>query len=152
MGKFTNGRKSHVTPFTRFKFPTDKGEYQPSTIELLQKQESYQTEEGAISWHISHSDDIESGKIIIPCYAYLATGRFFSTSVAPSEYGDADASDALIAIIYLKDIPDEHLDKLSTGSIVKLTVSMYTYTDLYRIETGNSYADHIEIRLVPMKV
>lgn len=153
MSKFRTGRKNqHITPFTRFKFPEDKGEYIPSTIELLEHQESYQTEDGHISWHIQNADDIESENIIIKCYAYLATGRFFSTSVAPGEYGDSDASDALIAIIYLKDIPDEHLDKLKTGSVVKLTVSMYTTTDLYRVETGNSYSEHIEIRLVPMKV
>lgn len=151
MAKFTNGKRQHITPFTKFKFPHDKGPYAPSTIELLAEQESLQTEHGDITWHIQNAEDIETLDIVIPCYAYLATGRFFSTSVAPSEYGDADASDALIAIVYLDEIPSEHLDKLSTGSVVKLTVSMYTRTDLYRVETGNSYSDHIELRLVPMK-
>lgn len=151
MSKFISKTNKHVTPFTRFKFPQNRGRYRPSTIELLEKQESYQTEHGDITWHTHNSSDLKSLGIIIPAYAYLATGRFFSTSVAPSEYGDADASDALIAIIYLDDIPDEHLDKLSTGSIVKLTVSMYTSKDVYRVETGNSYSEHIEVRLVPMK-
>lgn len=153
MGKFRTGnKKGHVTPFTKFKFPEDKGKYAPSTIEFLNTPVADRTESGHITWNMQSSDSIESTGVIVNCYAYLATGRFFSTAVAPSEYGDADASDELLAIIYLDEIPEEHFHLLKTGNVVKLTVAMYTHTELYRITTGNPYSDHVEVKLTPLKL
>lgn len=137
--------------FSRIKRPIKGQHYTPDTIEIMQAPRSIMTRGGHMTSNISSYDTYEPTGYKFKAYTYLATGRFFSTKVSPSEYGDGEVFDGLIAIIHTKGYPEKALDLIIPTAVVRVTRQGYTSPDtLYRIDTGNPYADHVEMKLVPL--
>lgn len=147
----TNKRPQSTGAFGRIKIPNKAHYFVPDKMELLKPMEAYQTSSGHITPLVSGIDSYVPTGIIIPCYSYLATGRFFSTQKAPSEYGDADVQDPLIVLIHTTKVPKEYLPYIQTGAVVRFTRQMYTEENaIYRLATGNVYSNHVEYKIVPV--
>lgn len=139
------------TGFSRIKRPLKGQYYNPDTVEVMEPRPSTRTRAGSLTSNVSGYESYHTTGYIFPAYTYLATGRFFSTRVSPGEYGDAEVFDGLIALIHTKGFPEEALDYLRPTAVVKVTRQGYTEPGkLYRIDTGNPYADHVEMKLVPL--
>lgn len=139
------------TGFSKIRRPLKGQYYTPDVIEVMETMPSTMTRAGNLTSNISGYDAYQSTGYKFPAYTYLATGRFFSTKVSPSEYGDAEVFDGLIALIHTKGFPEKALDLLRPTAVVKVTRKGYTEPrKLYRIDTGNPYADHVEMKLVPL--
>lgn len=137
--------------FSKIKRPLRGQYYTPDTIELMSMPESVVTRSGYETSNISGYGTYQSTGVTFKAYTYLATGRFFSTKVSPSEYGDGDVFDGLIAIIHTEGYPEGVLDQLIPTAIVKVTRQGYTSPGtLYRIDTGNPYPGHVEMKMVPV--
>ena len=129
-----------------------RGRYHtPDIIKLLTQPTVTQTRSGYNTTSVKNTLDYEETGVSFPAYTYLATGRYFSTQVAPMEYGDGYVYDGLIAIIHTANASEEDLAKLRPGQIVSVTRKDYTGEGArYRIATGNPYNRHVEYRLVPI--
>lgn len=129
-----------------------RGRYHtPDIIYLLEQPKVTQTRGGYNTTSVKGKEDYVETGVQFKAYTYLATGRYFSTQVAPMEYGDGYVYDGLIAIIHTSDTTEENLARLRPGQIVAVTRKDYTGEKaLYRIATGNPYNRHVEYRLVPL--
>lgn len=137
--------------FNKIKRPSRGQFYTPDTLEVMYPVQSIQTSSGHLTSNIADESSLESSGYKFKSYMYLATGRFFSTQVTPSEYGDGDVFDSLICIVHTVGMPDEAIALLKPTALVKITRSQYQdEPTLYRIVTGNPYPDHVEIKIVPM--
>lgn len=128
------------------------GFFTPDIIEIVEQLPSRQTDAGYISpFQIDKENYVATG-VTFPAYSYLATGRFLSTQVTPTEYGDRDALDSLMVLIYTIGKSTEDKDKIRPTQVVRLYRKGYTPTSgkLYRLVTGNPYQTHYEYRLVPI--
>lgn len=137
--------------FSVIKRPLKGQFYTPDIMEIMVTPPSRQTRSGHITSDVAGYDNYVPSGYKFKAYSYLATGRFFSTKVNPSEYGDGDAFDPLIVIVHTSGVPEEALDMLRPTAVVSL--QRLGYTDpgtLYRIETGNPYPDHVELKIVPL--
>ena len=132
---------------------TTRGYFTPDVVEIVEQLDSRSTEAGYISiWQNGKESYVSTG-ITFPAYSYLATGRFLSTQVTPTEYGDRDALDSLLVLIYTFGKTKEEQDKIRPTQVIRLYRKGYTPDTgkLYRLVTGNPYAvDHVEYRLVPI--
>lgn len=162
--KDPNRVTEHVNPRKRIPFPKNKGPYINATIELLHSIKSYQSASGNLSlkegamFEIDElTDDVESVQypstgVIVEAYAYLATGRFFSTSRTPSEYGDADVNDGELVIIYTNNLTENEIATIRANNLCRITIQLYTSKAvLFKYVTGNTYSDHLELKVVPAK-
>lgn len=131
--------------------PTRGEFFTPDTIEPMVPIKSKRTRSGYTTPEMSGQDGYEPTGFKFKAYSYLATGRFFSTQTTPSEYGDGDVFDALLAIIHTEGMPEEACNLLQPSAIVRLTRAQYTGEGaLYRLVTGNVYPEHVEYKLVPL--
>lgn len=129
-----------------------RGHFTPDEIEIVEQLESRQTDAGYISPFQSDKGDYVSTGITFPAYSYLATGRFLSTQVTPTEYGDRDALDSLMVLIYISGKTEEEKAMIRPTQVIRLYRKGYTPSTgkLYRLVTGNPYQSHYEYRLVPI--
>lgn len=129
-----------------------QGFFAPDVIEIVQQLQSRQTSAGYISPFESERSDYVSTGLTFPAYSYLATGRFLSTSVTPTEYGDRDALDSIMALIFIEGKTEEETAKIRPTQVVRLYRKGYTPESgkVYRLVTGNVYPTHYEYRLVPL--
>lgn len=140
-----------MNEFSKVKRPTRGQNYAPDTLEVMETQRSTMTRSGHLTPGIVDETSFVSAGYTFPTYLYLATGRFFSTAVTPSEYGDGAVFDGLIAIVHTVGMPEEALALLKPTAIVKIKRKQYLDEGaFYRIVTGNPYQDHVEIKIVPM--
>lgn len=129
-----------------------RGFFTPDEIEIVEQLPSRQTEAGYISPFQQDKEDYVATGIVFPAYSYLATGRFLSTQVTPTEYGDRDALDSLMVLIYTIGKTEEEKAKIRPTQVIRLYRKGYTPDSgkLYRLVTGNPYQTHYEYRLVPI--
>lgn len=129
-----------------------KGQFTPDVVEIVEQLESRQTDAGYISPFQMDKGDYVSTGITFPAYSYLATGRFLSTQVTPTEYGDRDALDSLLVLIYTSGKTEEEKSFIRPTQVIRLYRKGYTPDTgkLYRLVTGNPYPGHYEYRLVPI--
>lgn len=128
------------------------GSFTPDEIEIVEQLPSRQTDAGYISpFQLDRGSYVATG-ITFPAYSYLATGRFLSTQVTPTEYGDRDALDSLMVLIYTIGKTEEEKEKIRPTQVIRLYRKGYTPDTgkLYRLVTGNPYQTHYEYRLVPI--
>lgn len=140
-------------PFPTSNREVTKGMYTPDRIEILKQRQVQMTTAGYLTESAYGKDSYQSTGIELPCFTYLATGRFLSTQVTPKEYGVGDTKDYLMAIINTRNVSPEIVSAFKVDAVVKIHRKGYTLEEdgkLYRIVTGNPYPDHIEIRLVPV--
>ena len=129
------------------------GHFTPDVLEIVGQLDSRQTDAGYISQFQTDKSNYVATGITFPCYSYLATGRFLSTQVTPTEYGDRDALDSLMVLIYTFGKTEEEKDLIRPTQVVRLYRKNYTPEGgkLYRLVTGNPYqTNHFEYRLVPI--
>ncbi len=129
-----------------------KGLFAPDVIEIVEQLRSRQTSAGYISPSENDRSDYVSTGISFPAYSYLATGRFLSTSVTPTEYGDRDALDSIMALIFIEGKTEAEIEQIRPTKVVRLYRKGYTPESgkMYRLVTGNVYPTHYEYRLVPL--
>lgn len=141
-------------PFPKTKsFTTTKGYFTPDVVEIVEQLTSRQTGSGYISVNQMGAESYKPTGLTFPAYSYLATGRFLSTQVTPTMYGDRDALDSLMVLIYTFDKTEEEKDEIRPTRVVRIYRKGYSPSTgkLYRLVTGNPYAiDHVEYRLVPI--
>lgn len=135
----------------RAEYTGDRGHFTPDVLEIVEQLPSNQTDAGYIA--LSQSND--EGEYVpvgieFPAFMYLATGRFLSTQVTPTEYGDRDALDSLMALIYTEGKTEEEKARIRPTQVVRIYRKGYSPTSgkLYRLVTGNPYPSHVEYRLV----
>lgn len=128
------------------------GHFTPDIVELVGQLPSRQTEAGYISPNQREGSDYVSTGVNFPAYSYLATGRFLSTQVTPTEYGDREALDTLMVLIYTIGKTEEEKALIRPTQVIRLYRKGYTPESgkLYRLVTGNPYQTHYEYRLVPI--
>lgn len=128
------------------------GFFTPDVVEIVVPLVSQQTNSGYISPMQQDKEDYVSSGITFPAYSYLATGRFLSTQVSPTEYGDREALDSLMVLIYIDGKTEAELAYIRPTQVVRLYRKEYTADSgkLYRLVTGNPYQTHFEYRLVPL--
>lgn len=135
----------------RADYTGDIGHFTPDILEIVDQLQSQQTDAGYISPFQSNDcgDYVPSG-ITFPAFMYLATGRFLSTQVTPTEYGDRDALDSLMALIYTDGKTEEEKNRIRPTQVVRIYRRGYSPESgkLYRLVTGNPYPSHVEYRLV----
>lgn len=131
---------------------TSKGLFTPDVLELVEQLKSRQTDAGYISQFQKDKGDYVSTGVTFPAYSYLATGRFLSTQVTPTEYGDRDALDSLLVLIHTTGKSEEDKKKIRPTQVVRIYRKGYSPETgkLYRLVTGNPYPSHYEYRLVPI--
>lgn len=131
---------------------TSRGHFTPDVVEIVNQLPSRQTEAGYISQFQLDKFDYKPSGISFPAYSYLATGRFLSTQVTPTEYGDRDALDSLLVLIYTTGKTEEEKALIRPTQVIRLYRKGYTPESgkLYRLVTGNPYQTHVEYRLVPI--
>lgn len=140
-----------MSAFDKIKRPNRGQHYAPDTLEVMVPQKSKMTRSGHLTPGITDETSFVSAGYTFPTYLYLATGRFFSTAVSPTEYGDGAVFDGLIAIVHTAGFPDDALALLHPTAVVKIKRKQYLDEGaFYRIVTGNPYQDHVEIKIVPM--
>lgn len=129
-----------------------KGHFTPDVVEIVEPLTSRQTDAGYISPNQLGKESYVGTGIEFPAFSYLATGRFLSTQVTPTEYGDRDALDSLMALIYFDGKTEEEKARIKPTVVVRLYRKEYTPESgkLYRLVTGNPYPSHYEYRLVPI--
>lgn len=128
------------------------GFFTPDVLELVDQLKSRPTEGGYISPFQDDKLSYVATGVTFPAYAYLATGRFLATQVTPTEYGDREALDSLMVLIYTIGMSEEDKAKIRPTQVVRLYRKGYTPAagKLYRLVTGNPYQTHYEYRLVPI--
>jgi hypothetical protein len=133
-------------------FETTLGFYTPDVVEIVEPLTSRQTDSGYISPFQTGKENYVATGVSFPSYSYLATGRFLSTQVTPTEYGDRDALDSLLVLIYVIGKTQAEKDTIRPTQVVRLYRKQYTPETgkLYRLVTGNPYPTHFEYRLVPI--
>lgn len=123
----------------------------PDTVELQAPIESRVDRSGFVSPQVSNQGEYVTVGTPLPALSLLATGRFFSTQVAPHEYGDGDVADGLIVLIHKRHLTPEMRRLLRPTSIIRLTRREYGEEKrLYRMVTGNPYPEHVEYRIIPL--
>lgn len=138
--------------FSAIKRPARGEFYTPDIIEVMIPRKSIQTRTGHITPSVGNYKDYESAGYEFKAYTYLATGRFLSTQVTPTEYGDGEVFDTLLCIIHTDGVPEEALDLLRPTNIIRVRRKGYTDDEgeFYRLVTGNPYPSHVEFRAVPL--
>lgn len=128
------------------------GFFTPDEIEIVEQLKSRQTDAGYISPFQLDKESYVATGLTFPAYSYLATGRFLSTQVTPTEYGDRDALDSLMVLIYTIGKTEEEKALIRPTQVIRLYRKGYTPDTgkLYRLVTGNPYQTHYEYRLVPI--
>lgn len=129
-----------------------KGYFTPDIVEIVEPLSSRQTEAGYITLMQRGKESYVSTGINFPAYTFLATGRFLATSVNPTEYGDREALDHLMAIVHTMGKTEEEKAMIRPTIVARIYRKGYTPESgkLYRMVTGNPYTEHVEYRLTPI--